>query len=223
MLSTATVLLKCFSQSADTEQQTLALNTFCLLYFIIFCFLLSPLLEEESTNISLETSLGQVHLYLCSSLTLSEQEETRTCMWEEKTEPHSLIFESWSEIMRQCFVQLKGIGIYLDLELMKSNEITIKKNPIFVNHSIETTNSYLSLIFCNHIQEQRSRVSFCMPKQFLIFQKELLERTSFQKESSFQKELSYFSVLITLEYQGLSLMAVSVTCLKNKNVSCMLL
>lgn len=33
---------------------------------------LSSLLEEESTNISLETSLGQVHFYLCSSLTLSE-------------------------------------------------------------------------------------------------------------------------------------------------------
>lgn len=56
-------------------------------------------------------------------------------MWDEKIEPLSLIFESWSEIMRQCFVQLKGIETYLDLELMKSNEITIKKNPIFVSHS----------------------------------------------------------------------------------------
>lgn len=56
-------------------------------------------------------------------------------MWDEKTELHSLIFESWSEIMRQCFVQLEGIETYLDLELMKSNEITVKKNPIFVNCS----------------------------------------------------------------------------------------
>lgn len=54
-------------------------------------------------------------------------------MWDEKTELHSLIFENWSEIMRQCFVQLEGIETYLDLELMKSNEITVKKNPIFVN------------------------------------------------------------------------------------------
>lgn len=44
-----------------------------------------------------------------------------------------------------------------------------------------------------------------MPKQFLW------------------KELADFSVLSTSEYQDFSLMALSVTCLKNKNVSCMLL
>lgn len=127
------LLLSFYSIFLSQTQSSRNLHWTCSAYCIFssFIFLLFPLLEEESTNINLETSLGQMRLYVFIpySFQIGRPPFTRTCMWDEKTEPHSLIFESWSEIaLRQCFVQLKGIGTHLDIKLMKRND---KKESCF--------------------------------------------------------------------------------------------
>lgn len=64
---------------AKQVQSSRNLHRMCSVYyiFLFFYFYLvsSTLLEEESINVILETSVGQVHLRVCWSVTLSKQKD----------------------------------------------------------------------------------------------------------------------------------------------------
>lgn len=83
-----------------------------IIYHLFFYFYLvsSTLLEEESINVILETSVGQLRLCVCWSVTLSKRKDfvlqKHACG--RKRLNLTLTFKSWSEIIRKAlFCQIE--------------------------------------------------------------------------------------------------------------------